>query len=439
MENQENNNMSELDQLKAQYETLKQQFDQQEIVNDRLMKSSVKHSVNFYRRYRWKQIILYPLFVILGLLIIKWHFDNNLSVRLFFVSFCLASFAIELWILGILRLKAMENSDLLTLSNHARSFKKLFTLFNFLSAIPMLILVMGFLLSQVGDSVYVPDLRAFILAICLFFMVFAISITVGVRHITRPCDEIIRQIEASDDSTEKKTGFDKKQRWFCVTMIVVFLGFDIWAYTIVGSYLKLPPMWRQVTYTRSNDSLPVEDGLSIWEVFADTLVAPNDVSAVTAQWQQNESLVVMKGRETNTTIEMDEVSVHEWKKDDKQQVPLFALKMASPEGPIVSSSRIGDKPVVEKVVVQKPYFDMEVETIPIIIYLTPEAKQLWSERFNPNEKIKSINIALVVDGVVYQKTTFTSLSGVTNNSFYIMREWSSKEELEAFCERLIRQ
>lgn len=270
-------------------------------------------------------------------------------------------------------------------------------------------------------------------------MVFAISITVGVRHITRPCDEIIRQIEASDDSTEKKTGFDKKQRWFCVTMIVVFLGFDIWAYTIVGSYLKLPPMWRQVTYTRSNDSLPVEDGLSIWEVFADTLVAPNDVSAVTAQWQQNESLVVMKGRETNTTIEMDEVSVHEWKKDDKQQVPLFALKMASPEGPIVSSSRIGDKPVVEKVVVQKPYFDMEVETIPIIIYLTPEAKQLWSERFNPNEKIKSINIALVVDGVVYQKTTFTSLSGVTNNSFYIMREWSSKEELEAFCERLIRQ
>ena len=44
MENQNNNNLSELDQLKAQYETLKQQFDQQEIVNDRLMKSSIKHS-----------------------------------------------------------------------------------------------------------------------------------------------------------------------------------------------------------------------------------------------------------------------------------------------------------------------------------------------------------------------------------------------------------
>ena len=38
MENTENNNLSELDQLKAQYETLKEQLDQQEIVNDRLMK-----------------------------------------------------------------------------------------------------------------------------------------------------------------------------------------------------------------------------------------------------------------------------------------------------------------------------------------------------------------------------------------------------------------
>ena len=44
MENQNNHNLSELDQLKAQYETLKEQFDQQEIVNDRLMKSSIKRN-----------------------------------------------------------------------------------------------------------------------------------------------------------------------------------------------------------------------------------------------------------------------------------------------------------------------------------------------------------------------------------------------------------
>ena len=420
MENQENNNLSELDQLKAQYETLKQQFDQQEIVNDRLMKSSIKHGADFYRRYRWKQIILYPLFVILGLLIIKWHFDNNLSVRLFFVSFCLVSFAIELWILGILRLKTMENSDLLTLSNHARSFKELFTLFNFLSAIPMLILVLGFLLSQVGDGISLPNLRAYILTICLFFIVFVISMTVGIRHITRPCDEIIQKIEASDDMTDKKTRFDKGQRWFCIAMIVVFLGFDVWAYTIVGFDLKLPPMWRQVTYTRTDDSLPVEDNLSIWEVFADTLVPAEDVPALTKLWEEDPSLVVAKGV------------------DDGQTVNLYALKMASPEGPLVSSKRIGGRPVVEKITVREPKVDHGEETIPMLFFMTPEAKQLWSEQFNPNEKTKSIDIAFVVDGVVYQKTTFTSIQGVTNNSFFINWRWG-KDKLEDFCKQLIRQ
>ena len=99
MEQQENNNLSELDQLKAQYETLKQQFDQQEIVNDRLMKSSIKSNVDFYMRYRWKQYLLYPVALLCGLLITKWEFGNNLSLRLFWMSYCLVSFAIEMWML----------------------------------------------------------------------------------------------------------------------------------------------------------------------------------------------------------------------------------------------------------------------------------------------------------------------------------------------------
>ena len=98
MENQENNNMSELDQLKAQYETLKQQFDQQEIINDRLMKSSIKHSTDFYKRYRWTQIILYPLAAFFGLLFIKWHQGGNISLSLFWLSYCVVCFAVELWI-----------------------------------------------------------------------------------------------------------------------------------------------------------------------------------------------------------------------------------------------------------------------------------------------------------------------------------------------------
>ena len=76
MENNENNNLNELEQLKAQYETLKEQFDQQEIVNDRLMKSSIDQSVGFYKRNRWGQVVLYPLAALLGVLIIKWLLEN---------------------------------------------------------------------------------------------------------------------------------------------------------------------------------------------------------------------------------------------------------------------------------------------------------------------------------------------------------------------------
>ena len=419
MENNENNNLSELDQLKAQYETLKQQFDQQEILNDRLMKSSIKSNVDFYMRYRWKQYLLYPVALLCGLLITKWEFGNNLSLRLFWMSYCLVSFAVEMWMLRKLHVKTIENNDLLTLSNQARRFKKLFTLFTILSAVPMLILSVG-LFAHTGYD-HFPSFGRFLAVLC-FTLVFFVGIgVIGFRHVTRPCDDIIQKIEASENPTDKRTGFGSRQKWFCVAMFVMFLGLDVWAYTIVGSYLKLPPMWRQVTYTRTGDNLPVEDDLSIWEVFADTLISAEDVPALTKLWQEDPSLVVAKGYG-----------------DDGKTVNLYALKMASPEGPLVSSKRLGGKPVVEKIRVREPQIDRGEETIPVVIFLTPEAKQLWSEQFDPNEETKSIDIALVIDGVVYKRLNFISLHGVTNNSFFIHWKWG-KDKLEDFCARLIKQ
>lgn len=419
MENNENNNLNELDQLKAQYETLKQQFDQQEFVNDRLMKSSIKSNVDFYMRYRWKQYLLYPVALLCGLLITKWEFGNNLSLRLFWMSYCLVSFAVEMWMLRKLHVKTIENNDLLTLSNQARRFKKLFTLFTILSAVPMIILSVG-LFAHTGYN-HFPSFGRFLAVLC-FTLVFFVGIgVIGFRHVTRPCDDIIQKIEASEDPTDKRTGFGSRQKWFCVAMFVTFLGLDVWAYMIVASHLKLPPMWRQVTYTRTGDNLPVEDDLSIWVVFADTLISAEDVPTLTKLWQEDPSLVVAKGYG-----------------DDGETVNLYALKMASPEGPLVSSKRLGGKPVVEKIRVREPQIDRGEETIPVVIFLTPEAKQLWSEQFDPNEETKSIDIALVIDGVVYKRLNFTSLHGVTNNSFFIHWKWG-KDKLDDFCARLIKQ
>ena len=431
MENQENNNLSELDQLKAQYETLKQQFDQQEIVNDRLMKSSIRSSVDFFMRYRWKQYILYPIALLCGLLITKWEFGNNLSLKLFWLSYCLVSFVVEMWMLRKLHVKTLENNDLLTLANQARNFKKLFAVFTTLSAVPLLVLVVGFLLSKVGHNM---DFVSFLVNFCAT-LVFFVSVGIAeIRHKTKPCDEIIRQIEASEATENKKTVSDKKQKWFFIAMMVTFLCLDVWAYMIVASRLILPPMWRTVEYVRAADDHLSEGKLAIWEVFADTVVPEKDVPEL-RQILNNDSYILMEGRQ-EAKMEIGDEAMHSWRQDESNPkgVQLYLLKKNSQEGPAISSMALEGKPMVQRVDVTKPTKYPSNVSVPMIVWLTPEAGQLWLEF---TKHFTGKRGAVSIDGVVVQE--WKIMSNLENGCFFIMREWSSKEELEAFCEQLIRQ
>ena len=420
MENNENNNLSELDQLKAQYETLKQQFDQQEIINDRLMKSSIKRSTDFYKRYQTIQFMVYPLMVIVGLLTIKWLFGNSLSMSLFWVAFCVICFVAELWMTKMVRFKTLENNDLLTLSNHARSFKKLYAIFVVSYVIPIIIIVVGWIISEIGINF---SFENSIIAFC-FVLVFSVVVAwAEVRYKTRPCDEIIRQIEAFETTTNKETGFNKKQQWFCIAMIVAFVGLDIWAYTIVGTYLKLPLMWRTVEYVRAADDLSSEGTLEFWEVYADTLVAEEDVPVVMQNWQKGDSLVVMR---SDCQPDPEETC--------QGTSLLYALKKTTLEGPAISSAVMHGKPLVAYVACTHPRRNPNGEPVQLFVFLTSEARQLW---YRFTTEIVGHRTAIVMDGVVIQD--WQVMCGIENGKFMIMREWSSKEELEAFCEQLIRQ
>jgi hypothetical protein len=433
MENQDNNNLSELEQLKAQYETLKQQFDKQEIINDRLMKSSIKRSTDFYKRYRTIQFMVYPLMVIVGLLTIKWLFGNNLSLRLFWVVFCVICFVAELWMTKMVRFKTLENNDLLTLSNHARSFKKLYAIFVVSYAVSVTIFIVGWLISEIGSNGYLPNFGAFIIVFCLALVAIVSLGIAEVRYKTRPCDEIIRQIEAFETTTNKETGLNKKQQWFCIAMIVAFVGLDIWAYTIVGTYLKLPPMWRTVEYVRAENDFSTEGKLAIWEVFADTVVPEKDVPEL-RQILNNDSYVLMEGQRQKAKMGIGDGAIHSWKQDESnpEEVRLYLLKKNSPDGPVISSAVLGGKPIVDKVVVTKPNKYPSIGSVPMIVWLTPEAGQLWHEFI---KHLTGKRGAVSINGVVIQE--WKIMHG--NCCFFIMREWSSKEELETFCEQLIRQ
>ena len=410
MENQDNNNLNELEQLKAQYETLKQQFDQQEIVNERLMKSSIKRNVGFFTRYRRRQFILYPLAILAGLLITKWEFSNNLSLRLFLIAYLVVSFAIEIGMLRKLHVKTLENNDLLTLSNQARSFKVFYTLLTILSAVPMLILSVG-LFAHTGYD-HLPNFGRILTILCITMVLFVSVGIAEIRHKTKLCDEIIQQIEASEGTENTKTGFNRKQKWFCAVMFVAFLCLDVWAYTIVASHLKLPPMWHNVNCVRAADDVSSEGKLEFWEVYADTLVAEEDVPAMMDGWHVSDSLVVMKSEDSR----------------------LYALKKTTTEGPAISSAVLHGKPMVAYAVFTYPRKYPNTEPVPIFVFLTPEARQLW---YQFTTKIAGHRTAIVMDGEVIQD--WQVMCGIDNGKFLITREWSSKDEEEAFCERLVRQ
>ena len=411
MEQQENNNLSELDQLKAQYETLKQQFDQQEIVNERLMKSAVKHSVDFYKRYQWLQVVSFPLVAFLGLIFINWYLDGNPSAKVFWLTFCLAGLIIELLLTKKLQLKMLENGDLLTLSNHARSFKRLFSLYLILNYSVLMIAVGGFFMSMIGKYL------SFDGTILLFGVVLTAVIIVGiyeVRFKTRPCDEIVRQMEATGIPSDKKLGFDKKQKRFVIAMILVYMGFAVWCGYLFASHLKL--VGDTLHYERAEGDLSTKGSLEIWEVYNWISVPDKELFLETTLVEDNDSLV------------------YRWSADTTDLM-LYTLKKTTEIGPAISSAVLGGKPLIKRLDTG-PY--KEGTFTAIILELMPEATIMF-KRLTEEALLQPhpVNIAVVIDGLVYQDWR---IANAVSSAFFINANpnWS-KEEVEAFCEQLIKQ
>lgn len=412
MENNENNNLNELEQLKAQYETLKEQLDQQEIVNDRLMKSSIDQSVGFYKRYRWTQIVLYPLVALLGVLIINWELGGGFPAKVFWVAFCATCLVIELLLTRKLHLKSLENDDLLTLSNRARGLKKLFSTFTVLNYSTGLILTLGLLLTWIGNGV--PNLGAVTVVFGIAIVIFVVLGTAEIRYKTKPCDEIINQIEANEAPRDKKSDFDKKQKRFCIAMIVVFLGFDIWGGYLFAKHLKL--VGDAFHYERAEGDLSTKGSLEIWEIYNLTWVSDKARFLETTMVEDNDSLV------------------YRWSADTTELV-LYTLKKTTEIGPAISSAVLGGKPLVKRLDTG-PY--KEGTFTAIILELMPEATILF-KRMTEEALLQPqpVNIAVVIDGQVYQEWR---IANAVCSAFFINANpnWS-KDEVEAFCNRLIKQ
>ena len=412
MENQENNNLNELDQLKAQYEELKQRFEQQEIVNEHLMKSTIQDNANYFSRYRKTVMIAYPILAVLGFAYFTF-LGELLPFGLSFLLLMVFSIVFELWLTRNVKRQAMENADLLTLSKNMQKLKSGYAVYTvFIMALGFMFVLVhilknkGYLTSAIAEYNMAPNYNA-IWSICFVGLLLITFAVLAYRNFVSHCNNVIRQIESYDGKPQSKS--PRTFLLFLGSMIIVF-GIGV---------LLVHFALRPTIYARAENDHTTEGKLEIWEIYADTIVSPGNTKLVMAQWQQRDSIVVMKS----------ELPVVDTQKDSR----IFALKKATPQGPAISSGVMGGKPIIQSVETSVSCKNDD-GYVPIIVHLTSEASQLWSQF---TREIAGRYAALVIDGVVVLE--WYVQCEINNGQFFIMHKWSSDDELEEYCRKLLRQ
>ena len=412
MENQENNNLNELDQLKAQYEELKQRFEQQEIVNERLMKSTIQDNANYFSRYRTTVMIAYPILAVLGFAYFTF-LGELLPFVLSFLLLMVFSIVFELWLTRNAKRQAMENADLLTLSKNMQKLKSGYAVYMvFMLALGFMFILVhilknkGYLTSEIAEYNMAPNYNA-IWSICFVGLLLLTFAILAYRNFVGHCNDVIRQIESYDGKPQPKS--PRTFLLFLGSMIVVF-GIGI---------LLIHFALRPTTFVRAENDLSTEGKLEFWEVYADTIVSPDSTKIVIEQWMQSDSIVVMKSE-----LPADE---------NQQNSRIFALKKTTPQGPAISSDVMGGKSIIQSVETSGSSQNEE-DYVPIIVRLTPDASQLWSQF---TREIAGHNAALVIDGVVVQE--WYVKCEINNGQLFIMQKRSSDDKMKEFCEMMVRQ
>ena len=427
MENQDNNNLNELEQLKAQYETLKQQLDQQEIVNDKLVKSVIQTNTDFFTRSRKISLIFGPILALLGFAVYAYSGYWTFGICLLLLVGLLIG--VELWLTRNTRQKVMENSDLLTLSKNMQQLKTGYTIY-IVSILVVAFLFVAFFTFKKLESQDASTYLNGMFGVGLFGTMWSLGFTglmllviaiMCYRNYVGHCNNVIRQIDAIEGRPTSKKNMTF---WYFLGAIVLVLSAGVFF-----TYQVIKP----VTYSRPDSNLTAEGRLEIWEIYADTNISEKDVPGLMKQWQLGDSLVVMQGKESKVEMAMGESGDHAWKSDSYagDLVRLYALRRSTSGGPGISSTILGGKPMVRSVLCGK--YRKHDET-PMIVSLTPEASQLW---YQFTSDVTGHKAALVMDGVVIQD--WQVMCGIETGTFFIMRTYSSKDELKAFCEQLIRQ
>lgn len=256
----ENNNLNELEQLKAQYETLKQQFDQQEIVNQRLMKSAIQTNVDFFARNRKVAMFVYPIIAVLMYIYLE-VLGFRTSAIILVILMAIATF-VELWLTRNTRQHVVDNSDLLTLSQNMQKLKIGYSIYIVIWLLVCFVLGAVITLKNATNKGISLENAMWVLG---FMGILLLVIGIVAYHtFLGHCNNIIRQIDAIErrPTTKKNMTF-----WYFMGSLAVL---------IAGGLIIMYQIHKSTIYTHLENDVYTEGKLEFRVLDADSLVFNNE-------------------------------------------------------------------------------------------------------------------------------------------------------------------
>lgn len=116
-----NNNMQELEQMRNLLNILKSKLDKQEIVNEKLIRGSMKTKMNWINKYRWLSLLAIPF---VALCFLPMAFEMNVWGLYAFTMFMVIASVVADFIINRVPDSAFMNSNLLDLSEKMMKMKK---------------------------------------------------------------------------------------------------------------------------------------------------------------------------------------------------------------------------------------------------------------------------------------------------------------------------
>ena len=195
MENQENNNLIELEQLKAQYATLKQQFDQQEIVNNNIIHEMLHAGISNFKHRSAEIIFIYGMLAATACW--SWYY---LDLRIPFIVISVLLFALT----GLLEWFSCQkilhiNIEDLDVQALIKKMDRANTCFSLLwiTEVFALFLWMMWFISEIGEKLQMNDLRSSFVMTAIVLVLSTILIIINIGRLSKTIDEMLTPLSVT--------------------------------------------------------------------------------------------------------------------------------------------------------------------------------------------------------------------------------------------------